>query len=247
MLPAIIHQIWIQGRDALPRRYEGASKRWQAINPGWQYMLWDDRSLRHLMAWHAPQWLAVYLREKDPVARADVGRYAVLQHHGGLYADMDTECVRPVRDFLAMEGAALRVQLYENLWVRADRRGVAYERVANSIIASEPGHGIWTSVLEEIGRRKFDGVPVVCRTGPVMFWPLVQSLEEQQPGSVEFIGKRRIFTSCVAPRLYMHWYGWTRRSVCILDFNDSGRRAVERSLAGLFHCSWAGPAEERSG
>jgi hypothetical protein len=63
-----------------------------------------------------------------------------------------------------------------------------------------------------------------------MFWPIVQEIIERNPSDVQIVDHRHILTAFYLPRAYMHWYGLTRSSVCILDFNDSGRRAFYRRL-----------------
>ena len=85
-IPAIIHQIWIQGANTVPARYRENSHTWRKKNPDWEYKLWDESSLRALMTEKAPEWLLLYNWQNEVVARADVGRYVVLQQYGGLYA-----------------------------------------------------------------------------------------------------------------------------------------------------------------
>jgi mannosyltransferase OCH1-like enzyme len=179
---------------------------------------------------HAPHWLPLYCCQNEPAARADVGRYAILQVHGGVYADMDTECVRPVKLFLGVDGASLRVQIYSLQWRKLLYRRVPYELVANSVIASTAGHPIWSAVHGEIAHRNDHRRNVVWRTGPEMFWPLVKEFAVQNPGEVDFVGLRHIVTSFWLPKWFMRWYGLMQHEVCILDFNDSGRAAARRIL-----------------
>jgi len=232
-IPPIIHQIWIQGRDALPPRYAKASERWCNMNAGWDYCLWDDQALLAFLERSAPQWLPLYTCQSDLYARSDVGRYAILQEFGGLYADMDTWCVRPVMRFLQRGPAPLRVQIYSPAFKKSQYHPQRYDLVANSIIACVPRHPIWNLVREQIARRNDPVMTVPWRTGPEMFWPIVKSFSEANPHEVEFVGRRHILTSFFLPRAYMHWYGWTRRNVCILDFNDAGRAAAVREMRNV--------------
>jgi mannosyltransferase OCH1-like enzyme len=39
----------------------------------------------------------LYQSLKTPVERSDLWRYAVMCNHGGIYADADTLCIRPVQ------------------------------------------------------------------------------------------------------------------------------------------------------
>jgi mannosyltransferase OCH1-like enzyme len=53
-----------------------------------------------------PEYLEAYRRLAKGVERADFFRYMVVLRHGGVYADLDTECVRPL-DALLRSGDTL--------------------------------------------------------------------------------------------------------------------------------------------
>jgi len=227
-IPTIIHQIWIQGAPAVPGLYRQNANTWRKKNPGWEYRLWDECALLALMREKAPEWLPIYNSQPEVIARADVGRYVVLQRYGGVYADIDTRCVRPVINMLARSEASLYVQLYSLPWGCRRPRCVRYDKIANSVISCAPRHPIWRSVRFSIAwRSRNRSLPLTVRTGPEMFWPIVRRFMERNPADVEILDHRRILTAFYLPRAYMYWYGLTRRGVCVLDFNDSGRRAFQ--------------------
>jgi mannosyltransferase OCH1-like enzyme len=87
-----------------------------------------------------------------------------LHARGGLYADMDTKCVRPVVQMLKHRRATLFIQLYDQLWNRDSKRKINYQQIASSVIACSPAHSIWTLVLAEIKRTPHWRF-VTCRTG----------------------------------------------------------------------------------
>jgi mannosyltransferase OCH1-like enzyme len=217
-IPRCIHQIWIQGADAVPPRYRAAALTWKKRNPGWTHRLWDEKSLRALMLARAPEWWAVYSVQPEVEAKADVARYALLHAIGGLYADIDTECRRPIGPLLARSNSRLHATYYSG-----DRRS-PIECATNSVVASCPRHPIWSLVL-----RRLEGnglhMLVVCRTGPDMLRPLLRQYAEDNPGDVTLIGYPHAITTFIMPRVSMRALSWMRRENCILDFNDSGRRA----------------------
>jgi mannosyltransferase OCH1-like enzyme len=233
-IPKIIHQIWIQGQASLPEIYRTASKTWQENNRDWNYTLWDGPALREFMATEAPEWLPLYDAQGEMEAKADVARYALLLVRGGLYADMDTECLRPAARLLERSQASLFLQVYDNPWTPVRSRPVPYERIANSVIASAPAHPIWRQVRAEIERNPWSW-SVPARTGPLMFWPVAKSYAEQHVQDVCLWDHRRIFTGAYFPRAYMRWYSSIRRKICVLDFNDSGRKALVRELRRPHH------------
>ena len=186
------------------------------------------------MVREVPEWLSLYELQQEMSAKADVGRYALLQARGGLYADMDTECIRPVAGMLDHRSPSIFFQIYDRPWPWVRFLAVQYQRIVNSIIASAPGHPIWSEVRVEIESRPSSWF-VPFRTGPGMFWPVVKSYAEQNLQDVGFWDHRQILTAFYLPRAYMRWYSSVRRKICVLDFNDTGRMFLLRALSRPHH------------
>ena len=94
-IPKIIHQIWIGSR--LPLSYRGWTNSWKRLNEGWEYRLWDSKEI-----------IALGLKNEEAFrpsrsvgARSDIARYEILERFGGVYADTDFECLRPVQEIAA--------------------------------------------------------------------------------------------------------------------------------------------------
>jgi mannosyltransferase OCH1-like enzyme len=219
-IPRCIHQIWIQGIDEVPRRYRAASSTWARRNAGWTHRIWDERSLRELLSARALPWWALYARQPEVEAKADVARYALLHTLGGLYADIDTECRRPVARLLETSDARLHATFYTG-----DTRE-PIDCATNSVIASAPGHPIWPLVRSRVEGNGLN-LLVVCRTGPDMLRPILRQYAEEHPGQVGLIGYPHAFTTAIMSRLLMRAMSRVQRQNCILDFNDSARRAAE--------------------
>jgi mannosyltransferase OCH1-like enzyme len=94
VLPKLIHQIWIQGQDNLPKEYKENQNTWIYMNPGWEYRLWDDQQLIDLIEEKYYDLLERYMTYTKPVLKADLGRLVVLHEYGGIYLDMDTNCTK---------------------------------------------------------------------------------------------------------------------------------------------------------
>ncbi len=228
-VPTIIHQIWIQGQRSLPEAYRIGSITWQEKNRDWNYKLWDDATLREFMATEAPEWLPLYNSQEEMEAKADIGRYALLLGQGGLYADMDTVCLRPVAQLLERSDASLFLQVYDNPWTRVRSRPTQFSRIANSVIASVPAHPIWREVRTAI-ERSSRSLCVPARTGPMMLSPVAESYTDRYTQDVCFWDHRQVLTASYLPRVYMRCYGFIRRKVCVLDFNASGRESLVCAL-----------------
>jgi hypothetical protein len=99
-IPRIIHQIWYQGATAVPPRYRAFRDGWQKAHPGWEHRLWDQASCRALLAERYPDFLATWEAYPLFIQRIDSIRYFILHSHGGLYLDMDMECLKPLDPLL---------------------------------------------------------------------------------------------------------------------------------------------------
>jgi mannosyltransferase OCH1-like enzyme len=217
--PNIIHQIWVQGAAAMPQPYRENSLTWTRHNPGWAHRIWDDQSLRALMEERAPEWLPLFVAQPEMEARADVGRYALLQLFGGVYADMDTECRRPIAPLLARSEARLQVTTYSTPRDEED----PFRHATNSVIASAPAHPVWT-----LARRQIEQNPIqlwtVGRTGPEMLRPILRQHARENAGDIGLIGYPGSITTFSMPIVCMRLLSRMHRTNCVLDFNDSARR-----------------------
>lgn len=151
----LIHQSW-KTRHLLPI-FKNMSATWKSCYPSWKYVLWTDADNRNLVEKHFPWFLQRYNLLPKNIMRADAARYMYMYLYGGIYADLDTECVRPFEPLLnsnpvvlgAMEGEAL---LPEGL-------------TQNSFFYSSPRHPLWLYVLKYIFNHDNSGQAEVI-TGP---------------------------------------------------------------------------------
>lgn len=85
-IPRVIHHVWLGGRP-LPEAHARFRETWRRHNPDWEHRLWTDAD--------APAPPGVE-RARNVAERADLVRYEILRRHGGVYADTDVECLRPI-------------------------------------------------------------------------------------------------------------------------------------------------------
>lgn len=65
-----------------------------------EYKLWSDNSSREFIADHYPWFLPTFDSYPYPIQRADVIRYFVLHHYGGVYMDLDIGCKKKMDPLL---------------------------------------------------------------------------------------------------------------------------------------------------
>ncbi|WP_296739140.1 glycosyltransferase, partial [Mesorhizobium sp.] len=144
MIPKILHQTW--KTDIVPSRFEGHVESWKRHNPDWKTVFWDDRTLLEFVAARYPDFLPTFCGYEHGVTRADAGRYLLLHHFGGVYADIDCECVAPFDPLLGEERIVLCKEPETHARVQADFRGLPY-LLFNGTMASPPGHPFWLRLL----------------------------------------------------------------------------------------------------
>jgi hypothetical protein len=85
----------------VPAGLSEATKSWLELNPEYEYRFYDDDDRRTLIKEHfGEQTLACYESLTNGAFRADFWRYCALYVHGGVYADADTLCTRPLRKLI---------------------------------------------------------------------------------------------------------------------------------------------------
>ena len=89
-IPRIIHSIWI-GDDPLSDEHARFGETWRELHPEWEYKLWTEQDVPAVPAAD---------RARNLAERADVLRYEILRRHGGVYVDVDVECLRPLDELL---------------------------------------------------------------------------------------------------------------------------------------------------
>jgi mannosyltransferase OCH1-like enzyme len=96
-VPKIIWQTHNYEFEDLPIHLKKVTQTWKNLNPGWEY-----RYLNHherLESIKSYDILSQSYLKQDPVTQSDIWRYIVTYEHGGVYADMDSVCIKPL-DYL---------------------------------------------------------------------------------------------------------------------------------------------------
>ena len=161
--PKIIFQTWKSKTD-IPDKFRYWSNTWKEYNPTYEYVLWDDNDNREFVSTHFPWFLATYESYDVEIKRADAIRYMFLYTYGGIYADMDFECLQPF-DSLLEKYAEYDIILGSmesdlSLWHITNN-------VPNAIMISKPGSSFWIRVLKRMEEKGGKGRPEE-QTGPIV-------------------------------------------------------------------------------
>lgn len=168
-IPRIVHQTW--KTDDIPIEWRALAQSWRTILPEWEYRLWTDRDNRNLVAEHYPWFLGIFDAFPKNIMRADAARYLILHRYGGVYADLDYECLRRFDDLLAGRELVLGFEpsCHVSAWFR--ERGID-QIVGNAFLASIAGHPLWLRMVRATGTTPFSE-PVEA-TGPLLLTRMLQ-------------------------------------------------------------------------
>ena len=129
-------------------------------------MFWTDAGAHAFIATEYPWFLETYEAYPAPVMRADALRYFLLSHYGGVYADMDYECLRPFDEILQGRELILVREPGEHAQIAEVRQSGLEWLLTNALMASVPGHAFWQHVVEELQHARGKGTPL-STTGPI--------------------------------------------------------------------------------
>lgn len=153
-IPPTIHQIWIQGD--LPENYKEWQASWQRI-PGWNYKLWTDKEIRELPL----QNRELYEKAQNYGEKSDIARYEILNLYGGIYVDIDFECLNPSL-----------FEVYNHcytFYTGLCPLDVAYLTCGNCLIASAANHPILKTIIQMLANNYDNSQPIWVKSGPAAF------------------------------------------------------------------------------
>ena len=93
-IPLIIHQLWI-GPKPPPTKFMDT---WRDKHPGFEYIRWSEEEIRKR---GLPLSCANRIDEMEEInGKADIIRWEILYHYGGIFLDADSICIEPFDDLL---------------------------------------------------------------------------------------------------------------------------------------------------
>jgi mannosyltransferase OCH1-like enzyme len=144
-IPKIIHQIWMGIDEPLPECFRLFGETWKENHPGWKYELWDGERTNDFIHEFYPHYWNIFQNFQYDTQRLDAIRYLILDKMGGMYADFDTECLKPHDELLAgrtccfsMEPESHRVHYNKNILFN------------NALMACIPKHPFMKKIVETV-------------------------------------------------------------------------------------------------
>lgn len=98
MIPKKLHQIWVG--SPLPERLERFAEMWLRAHKAWDYRLWTDDDVKKLVNQRLYDNAETIAPGREGQFRSDILRYEILAKYGGVYVDLDMECLKPIDGLL---------------------------------------------------------------------------------------------------------------------------------------------------
>lgn len=187
-IPKIIHQMWLDknrdNNETYPEKYKRLHypESWKEKHPDWTFMFWNTQKVNELIS-KTPE-LAfcepIFRNRNLPIIeRCDLARYLVMYVYGGVYVDLDFQCLQslesPPLNVTQQSKVILCFEPHEHvkkgilLSLTFQDSGLS-EYISNSILMSPPKHRFWLAFLDSIKKhynRRPAFVTPLHNTGPI--------------------------------------------------------------------------------
>lgn len=143
-IPKVIHNIY-EELAGPPKMFTTIAQTWKDLHPHWEYRFWDKLDVEKLLETYFPDFIPIYQAYPNNVQRWNALRYLILYQFGGLYVDMDYECIEPV-DLLLEDSTCCMGLEPSTQYVSLDKSFV----IGNSFMASVPEHKYFKMMIDDM-------------------------------------------------------------------------------------------------
>ena len=154
-IPKLIHRSWKTSH--VPSAYNKLLQNCKQTHPDWLSIVWSDEDNLELIRREYPQYLYMYQRMQLNIERADFSRLLYMYHYGGLYVDLDVDCIKN-SDELIKDKIIVLGKMGEDF----------PHNIPNAIMYSRKKHNFWLFVINLVTIRMRDNTGAEATTGPVV-------------------------------------------------------------------------------
>jgi len=171
-VPKIIHQTAMSDKKKWHPIWEHCQNSWKEKFPNYEYKFWSDEDIDNLIATKYPWFLKTFRGYDKNIKRADAARYFILYEYGGIYADMDYECINNFESVISQT----KVSIAESPHFDDGRAGDP-ETHQNALMISPPKHPFWEKVFKllDVHKKHYD---ILYATGPQIICKAIKARPE---------------------------------------------------------------------
>ncbi|WP_231562254.1 glycosyltransferase family 32 protein [Alistipes sp. ZOR0009] len=180
IIPKIIHQVYVN-QDGPPPFFKRIATTWQKKHPEWKYIFWDEKKINHLLESEFPDFIPFYESLPYDIQRWDTIRYLILYKLGGVYVDMDYECIDPIDVLLVNSSCCMALEPSINA-----KKHNKKQIISNAFMASIPQHSFIKNIINEIIQnintifsKKDITMHILESTGPFMLSRLYEKYKQK--------------------------------------------------------------------
>ncbi|CAK9006070.1 unnamed protein product [Durusdinium trenchii] len=131
-------RIWL-GESPRPELCKQLADTWRKCHPAWEYRLWTDSDVPGLLQ-HHERLQKAFEAARNPAEKSDILRLVIVLEKGGLYVDVDFECLRPLDE------------LHRATSFYSGMSNVGAFELNNGLFAAAPGHPLVAFFCEHVGK-----------------------------------------------------------------------------------------------
>lgn len=169
-IPKIIHQTWKDNKP--PIELKQFVQSWLKYHPDWEYKLWTDDQNRSFIKRNYSWFLDIYDSYPYNIQRVDAIRYFILLDYGGVYVDLDFECLKSIEPLLRNKDCVMGLEPS----LHCDLHKVD-KIISNAFMASIPNHSFLQGIIADLisynaildpNSKKAQDNYILSTTGPFM-------------------------------------------------------------------------------
>jgi len=187
--PKTIHQIWLQGINNIPEKYNTNILSIKQHNTDFEYKMWDEISILDIIhtnpTWTKTYYSFIYLHQK-----VDYARYIILWLMGGIYVDIDVNALKSFDSILEeFKDYDLIVSKLIVNKINSMLQCHHPECLNNGVIISKQKADILNEIIKYIDNNStcsFICPKIMCinkTTGPLMFTKVINQYIKNNSGN----------------------------------------------------------------
>ena len=94
-IPKILHFIWVGPNQLLPK-YMKCIETWKIMHSNWLIKIWTDDNIKELYFDNRD----IFDKADNYGMKSDILRYEILYREGGVYIDIDYECLQSIENII---------------------------------------------------------------------------------------------------------------------------------------------------